>query len=326
MDAVFVCIAPHPVHAFFVRKLKPKTIKLEYKKYRPILPLYLFVKSLRMPKADLYIAEDTFYCFITVFFKTFFDKNIKIVTINADQNLYYIKNLDAISFARKLFLLFYMNPFIKFGKPNGVVSVSRLSENQLPSNWSEVKKTIIRPSIVDFERGSTKNKKFDSTFVFIGNKSKVKGFILLVDVFRFLPEFKLKIIGEASIVLKDKDLPSNVELIGYLDRKELKKELEKAVFYIHLAAFEPFGMVVVEAMSLGVIPIISSTTGASEIISSKELVLNLKSPQETAVDVRKIFYKVKNNYDYYKKKTIEDFENYNKQKSDVLFYDFVKKL
>lgn len=57
---------------------------------------------------------------------------------------------------------------------------------------------------------------------------------------------------------------ARVEFLG--QRDDVARELARSAVLVHPARHEPFGMVVVEAMLMGVPPVVSSNAGASEIV------------------------------------------------------------
>lgn len=61
-----------------------------------------------------------------------------------------------------------------------------------------------------------------------------------------------------------RELSVNVQFLG--QRRDVENVLRGATALIHPARFEPFGMVVPEAMLMGVPPIVSKVSGASEIV------------------------------------------------------------
>lgn len=109
-------------------------------------------------------------------------------------------------------------------------------------------------------------------FVFAGSLRRLKGVDILLDVFDELAReavpVALELIGgvaEPDLALRAKELP-NVTLRPFMPQAELFREVARHDCLILPSRFDSFGMVVAEAMAMGVPAIVSDRVGARCII------------------------------------------------------------
>ena len=75
--------------------------------------------------------------------------------------------------------------------------------------------------------------------------------------------FIIKLVGDGpeyqnlEKMIREKKVASHVILLGWLDNNDVLKEIQACDLFIHPAAFEPYGVVVLEAMARGK-PVITS--------------------------------------------------------------------
>jgi glycosyltransferase involved in cell wall biosynthesis len=99
--------------------------------------------------------------------------------------------------------------------------------------------------------------------LFIGRLDRQKGYDLLIEAARALGDtLDVRLIG-ASVVSKFRrsDLPSNVSLLGWMDRNRIEAELDQADMVAIPSRWEAFGLVAIEAMRAAK-PIIAFRIGA----------------------------------------------------------------
>ncbi|MDQ7818388.1 MAG: glycosyltransferase [Melioribacteraceae bacterium] len=122
---------------------------------------------------------------------------------------------------------------------------------------------------------TSKNKyyKEKNTLVLLasGRLEYIKGFDIILEslsnlkIYGGIDKIELKIAGEGSYrkilekKIDDLGIKSSVKLIGWLQQHDLEEFFSSGDIFIHMARFEPFGVVVLEAMSFGK-PIIGSDT------------------------------------------------------------------
>lgn len=112
----------------------------------------------------------------------------------------------------------------------------------------------------------------EGTLGFIGKEWKRKGLPKVVEIWRELkktrPKLKLRIAGVSLAMIDHLFLPDDkdFEVLGFIKDKESFYKLIDLL--VHPAKFEAFGMVITEALSMGVPVLCSSECGASECVNS----------------------------------------------------------
>jgi glycosyltransferase involved in cell wall biosynthesis len=107
--------------------------------------------------------------------------------------------------------------------------------------------------------------------LFIGRLDRQKGYDLLIEAARALEDVvDVHIVG-ASVISKydGSGLPSNVSLLGWMDRNQIENQLEQADLVVIPSRWEAFGLVALEAMRAAK-PIIAFRVGAlPEIVEDR---------------------------------------------------------
>jgi glycosyltransferase involved in cell wall biosynthesis len=129
--------------------------------------------------------------------------------------------------------------------------------------------------------------------LFVGRLDRQKGYDLLVEAARRLSEaVDVRVIG-SSVIGKHEDLelPSNVALLGWMNRPQIEAQLEAADLVVIPSRWEAFGLVALEAMRaakpivafrIGALPEIVED-GVTGILSSPVSVVSLIDGIERAV-------------------------------------------
>ncbi len=115
-------------------------------------------------------------------------------------------------------------------------------------------------------------------FIFIGNLNRNKQADKVIKAFGKLQrdDISLTIIGkgfmeeELKKLAKEQKNSEKIRFLGYIPQKEVLKHLENSDCQILISSPETFGMVYVEAMSRGVIPIGSKNEGIDGVIINGE--------------------------------------------------------
>jgi UDP-glucose:(heptosyl)LPS alpha-1,3-glucosyltransferase len=160
-----------------------------------------------------------------------------------------------------------------------VVPVSSNLKGILESKYTEWSQTITSPI---FPGVSFQSEHFalpqappaaGGVIGFIGREWKRKGLVTVIEVWRELkkrrPRLKLRIAGvhpDEIAHLVDQSTP-DVEILGWIKEKALFYQGTDLLF--HPASKEAFGMIIPEAMSVGVPILCSSECGASELVDSQ---------------------------------------------------------
>jgi glycosyltransferase involved in cell wall biosynthesis len=104
--------------------------------------------------------------------------------------------------------------------------------------------------------------------LFVGRLDRQKGYDLLIEAARRLPEtVQVRIIGSAVVgELPPLDLPENVEILGWQNHEAIEAHLDQADVAVVPSRWEGFGLVTLEAMRAGK-PVIAFAAGAlTEIV------------------------------------------------------------
>lgn len=163
---------------------------------------------------------------------------------------------------------------------NNIVLVSNSLYNLYKDEINKQNSKLIPlyiPNIID-ELSNSCTKLNTKNIISVGRLSKEKGYLDLIDVFKLIneqdKEVKLTIIGDGDqrkeIEKKIKrDNLKNIFLVGFQNKEYINKCLTNSSLYLMTSLTESFGLVLLEAMSVGV-PCIAFTSaeGANEIIEN----------------------------------------------------------
>ena len=107
------------------------------------------------------------------------------------------------------------------------------------------------------------------SFLYVGRLAKVKNLEVLVSVFNELPRLKLNIIGYGEEEEKLKEMSSpNIVFLGPKENKELTFYYQQADVFILPSSYEPWGLVVEEALNNGTPVIVSDKVGCRDDLVS----------------------------------------------------------
>lgn len=178
----------------------------------------------------------------------------------------------------------------------------------------------------------------DLNIISIGRLAQEKGFVDLIDVFKYVhnerPEWKLNIIGDGaeksniSERIKYHSLQESVVLHGYRDKNYISDQFMKSSIYTMPSYEESFGLVLIESQSYGV-PCIAfdSAKGACEIIENNingYLVSN-RSKEEMAKKIIDLIDNVELRKSF-GQKSKENSYKYSKENVAKQWFNFLEKL
>lgn len=154
---------------------------------------------------------------------------------------------------------------------NQVFVTSEFQSKEL-AQWIPETAVIHNPVDTSFFSTSEPDEKY---IISIGRLENEKGFDLLLDAMRNIPDIKLKIGGDGS---KREELEKRakayqfgdrVEFLGELDREQVRNALMNCKFLVLPSSYETFGNVLLEAMACGKPVVATKCGGPEEIISSQ---------------------------------------------------------
>lgn len=152
-----------------------------------------------------------------------------------------------------------------YGKIN-YICLTEFNKNKLlllnkhNSNIVDSDRIFIKPNFTY----QGKNHKSDDYYLFIGRVEEIKGLTILLDAFRELPKYIVKIAGTGSQLEYYKEYAKdlkNVEFLGFLNREHLNETISHAKAIIVTSQwYETFGMIIAEAYA-NCVPVISGDIG-----------------------------------------------------------------
>ena len=118
----------------------------------------------------------------------------------------------------------------------------------LPEN-----KVVVVPNKVDRAFFCPGNEKRENFLLAVASMDPRKNFPRLVEAMRALPEVKLKIVGGTNRVFVEQSVLSadNVEMLGHVTDKELRRLYRTAAGFVFPSLFEGYGLPPVEALACG---------------------------------------------------------------------------
>lgn len=96
----------------------------------------------------------------------------------------------------------------------------------------------------------------------------IKGLDRILAVARALPQLSFTLIGVSPSVFEEvgRQLPKNITVIEALPHKELLSLYKNYKIYLHLSRRESFSLSLAEALSQGLIPVVSAVGGMPEVV------------------------------------------------------------
>jgi len=312
----------HPVHEEWAKSINAVFINDRDKLQIPNIsrPIKSFFTAKKIPKdVDLVLCEGASQIFSGAIWKVK-NKDKKLALIVSDPKWFYLKTMNP-----KLKKI-YMNALSKYDL---FIPTSPLMYSLIPKELPG-KRSIVFP-FADPRFFRYKADLSSKNIVFTGRIGLEKGTDLLLETYlkimQDFPESKLYILGFGKLKdkLENKKI-KNVIFPGWIDN--LEKYLEKSSIYMSLARIDPAGVAVLEAMSSGLIPVVSKGVGNSYIVEKIDKSLVVNNPLE----VQKIIKKLWTDKKFLKntsQKSIKLAKQYNKEKGINLFkktiHEFIEK-
>lgn len=244
--------------------------------------------------------------------------NKKLVLIVSDTKLFYLSQMNFVKRRLYYWALSYYDLFIP---------TSPYMKEFIPAPLRE-KSEIVAPYFdikhYSFEKIDLENK----NIIFVGRVGKEKGIDLIIRTFKIVeksfPNSKLYIIGEGPLIKRlqdDKD--KNIIWTGWED--DPRKYLLKGTIYLNLARIEPAGVAILEAMCMGLVPIITNNVGFNYVVKRvcEDLVV---SNSEKAADVIVRLWRSPELYKKYSDECRQISTDFTKEKSVEKFRNTIMKM
>lgn len=191
---------------------------------------------------------------------------------------------------------------------DAVICCSKFIKKEINQFFNFNKEINVIPNGVraDFFQPTKINNNTYPTILFAGRLVVEKGIFVLLNsiqmVIKKYPNIKLHICGDGY--LKDEldefiikhGLESYICFKGFLNKKEMLAEYQKADIAIFPSLYEPFGLVVLEAMACGLPIIVTNTGGMSEIVNHRTNGLKV-TPGKSLPIAKKIEFLLENKFE-----------------------------
>lgn len=235
-------------------------------------------------------------------------KSIKLLYLKRTRNIKVIKNIKSnyIITTRD-----FHNKYVGKYAQKGIIKIAT-EHNHHNNNKKYITKTLhcikkmdyfvlVSKELYDFYKNKTytkcvyipntydiqikeKSKLNNNKLISVGRLSHEKGYLDLIEVMKILynhdKTIELSIIGGGPEreLLTDKivkyHLEKNVHLLGFLNSENISKYLSKSTLFIMTSYTESFGIVLLEAMEAGLLPIaFESAQGACEVLENDRDIL-----------------------------------------------------
>jgi glycosyltransferase involved in cell wall biosynthesis len=188
-----------------------------------------------------------------------------------------------------------------------IICVSQAVKNYLNDLVEKEKLIILYPGVKIFEREKAE---IFGDLLYVGRFSEEKNVQVLIKALGKLksdfPKIKLNLIGSGpeeeklKKIIKRFNLEKNVQFLGHLKREDIFSLYQNHKILILPSKIESLGLVIVEALSQSLVPIVRKTYGPKEILNNEKLLFdgNENELYEKIKDVLR-------NYEKYKKIVFE---------------------
>ncbi len=141
------------------------------------------------------------------------------------------------------------------------------------------------------------------TFLFVSRIVKMKGIEEVIKAFSFIshdfPQAQLRIVGSGEqfyirklkMMIDEYGAHDNVVFVGRVSEKEKFKEMSHAHILLHASVKEGWGLVVLEAASVGTPSVVYNVEGLKDVVKNGKtgVVLQYNSPQEMAREAIRLY-------------------------------------
>lgn len=281
-EVQIVTLYPSNSYAFLTEGLSYHTVKTRVK-------LSMLRKN-QVDVRELQIVIDTFQP--DVIHSHLFEAEINLafctISKNCKRILHFhdnMKQMRALSFKtffnKDLLVNYYERNLVLKNLPlqTTAIGVSNDTHTYIRENLPQTVKPQLLHNAIDTKRFTTVEKKQESnTIVMVGSLVLKKGQSLAIETISELKKrnvsVKLHLIGDGNMkeglaqLTKRLDIEEEVDFKGLVDYPE--KYFQESALYLHTASYEPFGLVLIEAMACGLPVICTDAFGNRDLIQEGE--------------------------------------------------------
>jgi glycosyltransferase involved in cell wall biosynthesis len=279
MNIISISRRRNNITTAIVKKISDADYNFDYRGNNSILLLLkAYITSKEIPESKIYFVEGIL-CFFVAYFLSFrFNKSKIIVYLNGPdlhpflaKKQLGIKSKIKIALLRKADCFFVISEMLKndlrLYLSNNIRVINCFAENLNCDKSLPFKKRSLKNIIFSADRPS--------------ETGWIKGLDIAIRLFEKIHErdkqFRLFIIGLSSNNLKIKH--PGITLLGFVDPKQI---LVKMTYAIAPSRYDAANMFVIEALSFGVIPIVSDKVGLSLDLSKIDINLVGKLNEENS--------------------------------------------
>ena len=196
--------------------------------------------------------DTSLYWYSTLFLKA------KIKSVIVESSVFECKTIGVRGFLKSFFMRFMDKAY-----------VPGISNKKLLEKLNFKGEIVITGGVGLYNRQSHTLKKMklntEWVFLYVGRLSPEKNLDWIINIFNELPQFKLQIVGFGPLESYLRSIAKeNIVFEGAVDNKELFHYYEKADIFVLPSKSEPWGLVVEEALNVGIPVLVSNKVGCAE--------------------------------------------------------------
>jgi len=202
-------------------------------------------------------------------------------------------------------------PQFAYGGYSGISRINRLMFMFLKADriltvseylQKEIQKLVPRKEIIKIEMGidaNVENFTKEAVIITVGNAVeniyKLKGFDTFAKSSLSFPDHNFVLIGNYDEKIKKEILQINpkITFTGKLEQKQVFEWMQKAKVYCQLSFVESFGVALLEAMSLGCVPVITPRGAMPEIVGETGFYTEFGNVENTVNAIEKALSSIK---------------------------------
>jgi len=276
LKTLFIYYAPHPIHKAFASTITDECCACGVKFSAVAKNL---IKSLfNRGNFDVLFLESGTCLPLAITKKK---SNTKIVLLNADPLFYDLPKSNFLKRKIMEFLLSYVDY---------IIAVSEMNK-RYASEYFPKEKIYVVNSYGDKSNQKIMSNPQSNNILFIATHGKEKGLENLINALKIINKDKIKY---QLYFLGLYDLDHQEELPWFHKegfKRNIDPYLKKCSIYVHPAYFDSYPVTVFEAMSAGLIPVITKQTGQVDLLEKNnlnELILENNNPETIAHKVEEI--------------------------------------